>query len=203
MPDHDFSHFLTTELDPALLSTPFKVRTNWHVITGAPSSGKTTLINLLKKKGYKTSQERAHQYIEREMAKGYTVDEVQVDKVALEQAIMVFTLDSELGLAASDVIFLDRGLPDCLGYCRIIGLNPNASLPDCFHHRYTSVFILDWLPFDHDGVRYEDDTIAAFLHTWTLNDYRALGDNPISVPILPVEECVEFILNKLTEQKLI
>ena len=32
-------------LDPALLSTPFKIQTNWHVITGAPSSGKTTMIN--------------------------------------------------------------------------------------------------------------------------------------------------------------
>jgi len=203
MPDRYLPHFLTTELDPALLSTPFKVKTNWHVITGAPSSGKTTLINRINNMGYKTSPERARQYIEREMAKGYTVDEVQADKVALEQAIMSFTLNSELQLAASDVIFLDRGVPDCLGYCRIIGLNPNDSLPDCFHHRYASVFILDRLPFDHDGVRYEDDTIAAFLHTWTLNDYQALGYNPISVPILPVEERVEFILNKLTEQKLI
>ena len=35
------------ELDPDLLSTPFGVQTNWHVITGAAGSGKTTLIDLL------------------------------------------------------------------------------------------------------------------------------------------------------------
>ena len=37
----------TTELDPDILSTPFGVQTNWHVITGAPCSGKTTLIDQL------------------------------------------------------------------------------------------------------------------------------------------------------------
>ena len=30
-PKHDFRN---TELDPDLLSTPFRVQTNWHVITG-------------------------------------------------------------------------------------------------------------------------------------------------------------------------
>ncbi len=50
-PQHDF---LTTELDPDLLSTPFRVQTNWHVITGAACSGKTTLIDLLADKGFQT-----------------------------------------------------------------------------------------------------------------------------------------------------
>ena len=36
--------FRATELDPALLSTPFEVQTNWHVITGAASCGKTTFM---------------------------------------------------------------------------------------------------------------------------------------------------------------
>ncbi len=42
-----------TQLDPDLLSTPFGVQTNWHVITGAACSGKITLINLLTDKGFR------------------------------------------------------------------------------------------------------------------------------------------------------
>ena len=38
--------YRTTELDPDLLSTPFEVQTNWHVITGAACTGKTTLFIL-------------------------------------------------------------------------------------------------------------------------------------------------------------
>ena len=66
-PQHDFR---ATELDPALLSTPFEVQTNWHVITGAASCGKTTLIDLLADKEFQTVPETARLYIEREMAKG-------------------------------------------------------------------------------------------------------------------------------------
>jgi len=60
----------TTELDPDLLSIPFGVQTNWHVLTGAASSGKTTLINMLADKGYETVPEIARQFIDREMARG-------------------------------------------------------------------------------------------------------------------------------------
>ena len=62
--------FLTTELDPDLLSTPFRVQTNWYVITGAPCSGKTTLIEQLADKGYRTIPETARLYMENEMAAG-------------------------------------------------------------------------------------------------------------------------------------
>ena len=72
-PQHDF---LTTELEPDLLSTPFRVQTNWHVITGAACSGKTTLIDLLADKGFQTEPETARQYIDREMARGQTLDEI-------------------------------------------------------------------------------------------------------------------------------
>ena len=59
---HDFR---ATELDPDLLSTPFRVQTNWHVITGASCSGKTTLIDQLADKGFQTVPEVARQYFER------------------------------------------------------------------------------------------------------------------------------------------
>jgi hypothetical protein len=51
MPNDHQHGFMTTELDPQLLSTPFGIQTNWHVITGAPSSGKSTLIDQLADRG--------------------------------------------------------------------------------------------------------------------------------------------------------
>ena len=69
-----------TELDLDLLSTPFRVQTNWHVITGAACSGKTTLIDLLADKGFQTVPETGRQYIEIEMARGRTLDEIFEDE---------------------------------------------------------------------------------------------------------------------------
>jgi predicted ATPase len=62
-PQHDFR---ITELDPDLLSTPFRVQTNWHVITGAACSGKTTLIDQLAEKGFRTLPEIGRVYVERD-----------------------------------------------------------------------------------------------------------------------------------------
>jgi predicted ATPase len=39
-------------------------KTNWYVITGAPCSGKTSVIRELEKRGYRVVHEVARAYIE-------------------------------------------------------------------------------------------------------------------------------------------
>ncbi len=199
-PQHDLR---ATELDPDLLSTPFGVQTNWHVITGAQSSGKTTLIDQLVDKGFQTVPENARQYFEEEMARGRTIDEILENGAALERVLIDLQLRIEGGLRAIDVAFLDRAFPDCLAFCRVVGLNPNEILAECFHHRYASVFILDRLPIQQDGLRIQDDALAAFLDEWLARDYGALGYSVVRVPVLRPQERLAFILGRLSEQGLI
>ena len=140
---HDYG---VTMLDPQLLSTPFRVQTNWHVITGAPCCGKTTMIGQLADKGFQTVAETARQYFEDELAKGRTLEEIRADDVALQRQLMEVQLRLERELRANDVLFLDRGLSDSLAFYRVFGMDPNELLANCFHHRYASVFVLDRLP---------------------------------------------------------
>jgi predicted ATPase len=203
MPDSSQSDFRTTELDPDLLSTPFRVKTNWHVITGAPSCGKTTLINLLAEKGFQTVPEIAHQYIEREIARGRTIDEMRKNWAAFQRPLIDMQLRIEGGLLAIDVIFLDRALPDSLAFHRAYGLNPNGILADCFHHRYASVFMLDTLPYKENGVRDADAALTGYLDEWHTRDYSALGYNVVRVPVLAPEERLAFVLERLSDQGLI
>ena len=196
---HDFS---TTELDPDLLSTPFRVQTNWHVITGAACSGKTTLIDLLADRGFQTAPEIARQYLDREMGKGRTLDEIFED-ASTEPGIEDMQLRLEHGLRAIDVVFLDRALPDSLTFRRLAGLNPNELLADCFHYRYASMFLLDRLPFQQNGARIEDDAIAGLLDEWLARDYSALGYIVVRVPVLSIKDRLAFILERLSEQGLI
>jgi predicted ATPase len=191
-----------TELDPELLTTPFRVETNWHVITGAACSGKTTLINLLADKGFETVPEIPRQYIEREVAKGRTLDEL-FGSEADERAITDMQRRAEHGLRATDVVFLDRALPDFLWFWRLFGMDPNELLAECFHHRYASVFILDLLPLQLDGARIEDDTYTVLLDEWLVRDYSALGYRVVRVPVLPPQERLAFVLEKLSEQGLL
>jgi len=202
MDDNSQHDFRTTELDPDLLSTAFRVQTNWHVITGAACSGKTTLIDLLADKGFQTAPETARQYLDREMGKGRTLDEIFEDATT-EPGIEDMQLRIEHGLRAIDVVFLDRALPDSLTFRRLAGLNPNELLTDCFHHRYASMFLLDRLPFQQNGARIEDDAIAGLLDEWLARDYSALGYNVVRVPVLSIKDRLAFILDRLSEQGLI
>ena len=105
--DNPQNDFRTTELDPDLLSTPFRVQTNWHVITGAPCCGKTTLIDQLGDKGFRTVAESAREYINLELAKGRTFDDM-FGNAADEIRMTELQLGIEQKLQATDVIFLDR-----------------------------------------------------------------------------------------------
>ena len=197
---HDFR---ATELDPDLLSNPFRIQTNWHVITGASCSGKTTLIDQLADKGFQTVPEVGRQYIERELSKGRTIDEIREDRTTLTCRLYDIMVKRESGLLAVEVTFLDRGLPDAFAFYRIAGMNPNEILSDCFQNRYASVFMLDRLPYHQDGVRAADDQTAAYFDSWTSRDYSALGYNVVRVPVLSPDERLAFVLERLSEQGLI
>jgi predicted ATPase len=197
---HDFG---VLALDPDLLSTPFRVQTNWHVITGAPCCGKTTLIGQLAGKGFRTVPESARLYIERQMADGRTIHPILDDGAALQRGIVEMQLRVEGGLRAKAVALLDGAVPSSLAWFRAYGLDPNEILPECFHHRYASVFVLDPLPFQPDEERVEEvGILTAFLDEWLVRDYNALGYRVVRVPALPPEVRLMFLLERLSEQGL-
>jgi predicted ATPase len=202
MPGSSQPDFKTIELDADLLATLFGMHTNWHVITGAPSCGKTTLINLLADKGFRTAPEGARLYLEREMARGRTMEGIRSNKVNLQRSMKDVQLEIERGLQANDCIFLDRAIPDYLAWYRFFGVNPNEFLQECFLHRYASVFLLDRLPLQHDGLRYKDAALQDFTEEWHTRDYSALGYRITRVPVMPPEERLAFILRVLTAQGL-
>jgi predicted ATPase len=194
---HDFS---TIELDSDLLSTPFGVQTNWHAITGAPCSGKTTLIDALAGKGFRTVPESGRAYVEGQMAKGRTTRKILGNGAVLQRGILGLQLRAERSLAVNEVAFLDGASPSCLTYLRAMGLNPNAILAECFHHRYASVFLLDRFPFQQDGVRFEDNATAGLIDEWLLRDYSALGYRVVRVPVWSVQDRLTFILETLSSR---
>lgn len=203
MLDKSKPDFRNTELNPDLLSTPFKIQTNWCVITGASCSGKTTLIRQLAGKSFQTVPEAGRKFFKRELAKGRAIDEIREDPASFTRQIYDIMIKHENELQPAGIIFLDRALPDGFVFYRQAGLNPNEILLDCFKHRYASVFMLNRLPYQKDGVRVADDETAAYLESWILRDYSALGYNVVRVPVLPPKERFDFVLERLSEQGLI
>ena len=197
--DNYSNQFRETELNPKLLSSSIKIITNWHVISGAPCSGKTTIVEMLADMGFRTVPEAGRTYIESEIAKGLSMEEIRKDQAGFNRQIYALMLKNERELNPREYYFLDRALPDALAYYRFAGMDPNDVLQDCCQYCYASVFILDRLPYIRNGVRDSDDPAAEYLDTWIERGYSSLGYNVRRVPVLPPQDRLDFILERLPE----
>jgi len=173
-------------------------KTNWYVVTGGPSSGKTTTVNILKERGYKTTIEHARHYIDTQKVTGKTVEEIRSNQRAFQQGILDMQIEEERSLPPDDTVFLDRAIPDALAYYRFLHIPEDEKLQKAIRGAiYKKVFVLDPLPLVKDYARIEDEEAQKAIHALLKEAYESLGFPIVSVPVLPPEERVNFILNNL------
>lgn len=172
-------------------------KTNWHVITGAPCSGKTSVIKALARAGYSVVHEAARAYIDEELKRGRRIDEIKSDEQTFEDRILKRKVQIEISLATASTVFLDRAIPDSIAYYRLAGLNPEVPVKKSRIFRYRNVFLFERLAFVGDPVRSEDDATAQQLEMLLNECYQELGYRVLRVPLLSVPERVDFILENL------
>ncbi len=181
----------------------FKTKTNWCVFTGAPSSGKTSVLEELAHRGYAVQVEVARELIETALRQGKTLVEIR-DKTHvqdLQRRIVALKLAREKGLHPETLVFSDRGTPDSIAYYRLAGLDPEPAIDASLVFEYRAVFLFARLPLIKDDVRTEDDAQALALEQAIIADYQSLGYKPIRVPVLPIVERADFILQQLGNPK--
>ncbi len=173
-------------------------KTNWFVITGGPSTGKTTTVNFLRERGYKTTIEHARHYLDTQRVNGKTVEEVRKNQMAFQLGVLEMQIEQENSLEDGDVVFLDRAIPDSLAYCRFLNLPPDKKLLEALAKvSYKKVFILDRLPLVPDYARTEDEIAQKKIHELLTEVYESLPFPVVHVPVLPPNDRVDFILNNL------
>ena len=174
------------------------MQTNWYVITGGPSSGKTTTVNLLKAKGYKTTVEHARHYLDINLNNGKNVEEVRNHQAEFQSGVLDMQIEQEKNLSPDDVVFLDRAIPDALAYYRFLNLPEDETVLEALRTvSYKKIFILDCLPFVKDYARTEDEAAQKKIQALLVEVYESLPFPVIYVPVLQPEERVDFILYQI------
>jgi predicted ATPase len=172
--------------------------TNWYVITGGPSSGKTTTIDILQARGYNTVIEHARHYLEIQRFNGHPVEEVKSNQKEFQLAILKMQMEAESKLDPQDVVFLDRAIPDGYAYYRYMNIPEATEMTEALKSvSYKKVFMLDCLPIVQDDFRKEDEEAQKKIQAELIAAYKALPFPIVYVPVMEPYERVEFILNNL------
>lgn len=173
--------------------------TNWHVITGAPGTGKTTLIGMLADLGYTTIPEAAKAVIDDGLAQGQTLDQIRGDEYAWQAAIRKRHMLHQANVHTDQLAFFDRSAHDNLAHLRYYQLQPGAEWDDIkTSNPYKTVFLLE--PLDDVAQAYfrtEDIHFSRKITSIMEDVYREAGANPIRLPAMPPAERLAFILSHL------
>jgi predicted ATPase len=174
----------------------------WYVLTGGPCAGKTTLIEALGAMGYKTMPEAARAFIEQELAKGRTIEEIRADKVDFQHRLLPMKLEAQKALLEDEVVFFDRGMHDTIAYLAQIGVHDdektNAAVAQT---HYQKVFVLDRLPLEYDGARTETSEEADEIDGLLFKVYEESGIPTMRVPVMPIEDRIAFIFANIDMTK--
>jgi predicted ATPase len=171
------------------------------VLLGRSSSGKSTLVNHLRHRGFQVCAEVPS--IVLDLRKQQEVGPVEIEK----RQILMYQIQELLEFSSQGQIFFDRSLVDVYAYTQYL-LN---DIPWCFppkdnlSGRYNHVFDLERLPFKKTPTRIENnEKEAEEIYQFVRQYYFDLGYRPITVPAFSgesIEQAVskraDFILSQI------
>ncbi|HVS58504.1 MAG TPA: ATP-binding protein [Candidatus Saccharimonadales bacterium] len=176
---------------------------NWYVVTGGPSTGKTTLLAELEKLGYKTVPEAARTHIDSALSRGISVAELRKDEKKFQEEVTKLKQAIERGLNPKEIVFLDRGMHDTLAYLHHYGFVVENWVEELMHEAsYSAVFLLEPLAeYVEDYARTEDEKFTHALHRLLHEAYATFGMEPVYVPPMSVEDRVKFVLSHIKQEQ--
>ncbi|WP_136482824.1 AAA family ATPase [Cognatitamlana onchidii] len=178
------------------------------VITGSAGTGKTSVINNLKTKGYYCFDEFIRELTsetKKEVdASNHVSNPIVFAKDSLEfnSRLLKGRIDqfNKADNTNKNICFFDRGIPDVLAYMDVFNQAYNATFIEaCTKHQYTSVFLLPpWKAiYKTDSGRFESFEEVLKIHNQLESTYTKLGYPIIKVPFGTVEERTRFIINHI------
>lgn len=154
-------------------------RPNFHIITGGPGSGKTSLIDALAAQGVHHMPEAGRAIIRAQVAIGGAALP-WADRAAYAELMLGWELRSwhETHDRAGPVIF-DRGVPDVVGYLRLCGLPVPVHVSqatDLFRYQRRVFIAPPWREiFGQDAERKQDWAEAQATYEAMVTVYASLG----------------------------
>jgi predicted ATPase len=174
----------------------------FFVITGGPGSGKTTLVDALEQAGFVRSVEAGRGVIQDQMA----IDGPALpwrDPAAFAELMLGWEMRSyRMATRQAGPVFFDRGVPDVIGYLRLMRLPVPPHLEkaaEVFRYRRRVFIAPPWRKiFTQDAERRQDITEAERTYEALAETYVRLGYELVELPRVGVAERLQLVVNTAT-----
>jgi predicted ATPase len=173
-----------------------------HILTGAPGSGKTTVLGHLGD-GFVVVGEPARDILAEQRAMdGPGVpdrDPALFVALLLERSIE----KHRAATAAPGPVVFDRGVPDCAAYAVVLDVDPSPSLDAARTHRYADEVLI--LPPWEEIYETDDERTMSFEDTIPFHDaivdaYERSGYTLVEVPRVPAADRAAVVRDALTRR---
>lgn len=175
------------------------------VITGGPSSGKTSIIKALESYGFPCIHEISREVTLEARQNGiqqlFVSNPLLFSEKLLEGRIKQHQIADTF---SSEYVFIDRGIPDVVAYLDRTGTDyPNHFIKACIDYSYDEVFILPpWKDiYIQDSERYEDFQESIVLFDYLKDTYDTYEYKHVHVPEGTVQNRVNYILDYLKKSQ--
>ena len=169
------------------------------VLTGGPSTGKTTVIEELLNRNFMCMTEISREVTLNARKKG--VEQLFLTKPLLFSELLLegrINQYIEAEKKNCDLVFFDRGIPDVHAYMNYISIDyPDTYIEKSTLYKYDYIFLMPpWEKiYISDNERYENFEQALAIHNHLERTYKKLNYNVIEVPFGTVEKRADFILD--------
>lgn len=172
--------------------------TRRYVLTGGASCGKTSLINELRKRGFCTVEESATEVILDRFDQPISSDEI------LKRQLLIFKRQTlRENYEFPEEVFLDRCLIDSFAYCKYLLNYVPDEIKNFNYGKYDLIFVLERIPLVKADHRIEkDDFEVEKIHNVLIDEYRSLGYNIVFVPLMPVEQRADFVIEYIRRKRI-
>jgi predicted ATPase len=167
------------------------------VLTGAPGTGKTTILDAVRHR-VATVPEPARRVLAEERATGGNAVWDR-DPGAFAQRLLEVAVGDH-GAHTTGMALFDRGVPDCIAYARAAGIDTAPFVAAAQRHRYErSVLVLP--PWDEIYTT-DDERTATFamieeFHDWIVDAYETTGYRLVALPKVDAAHRTRLVLDHL------